>query len=287
LPTASLDGIETRYEVLGDGPPLLMFSPGGFNAVVENWSELGVYKRLGLLERLPERYTCIIFDRRESGRSGGRVERIAWRDYVEQGRALLDHLDIDRAHAMGGCIGCSSATALAVSHPERVSSLVLYSPAGGARYRLGQHDRFVRHLAYVEEEGLDAVVSLARSHDLGFSKDPRIGPWGPVVRTDDAFADAYARLDAQAYKVTVTGMARLLFDRDSVPGVEPEDLLDLPVPTLIVPGEDTSHAPSAAHFLRECLPEAELWNAPVAEQTAETAPARILEFLDAVGARRA
>lgn len=28
MPFATVDGIDTRYEVFGDGPPLLMFSPG-------------------------------------------------------------------------------------------------------------------------------------------------------------------------------------------------------------------------------------------------------------------
>ena len=34
MPTAIVDGIATRYEVAGSGPPLLMFSPGGFNSAL-------------------------------------------------------------------------------------------------------------------------------------------------------------------------------------------------------------------------------------------------------------
>jgi hypothetical protein len=79
------------------------------------------------------------------------------------------------------------------------------------------------------------------------------------------------------------GMARLLFDRDTVPGPEPEDLLGLDVPALIVPGQDASHATSAARYLEECLPRAEYWDVPVAGQTEETAPARVLAFLAAAG----
>jgi hypothetical protein len=29
---AVIDGIETRYEAIGSGPPLQMYAPGGFNA---------------------------------------------------------------------------------------------------------------------------------------------------------------------------------------------------------------------------------------------------------------
>jgi pimeloyl-ACP methyl ester carboxylesterase len=281
MTTALVDGITTRYEVTGSGPALLLFSPGGFDSSLESWRTVGIYKRLGLLERLSERYTCIAFDRRESGRSGGRLERVAWSDYVRQGLGLLDRLGVERAHLMGGCVGCSTVAAVAVEQPDRVLSMVLYSPAGGARYRRKQHARFAAHLVYVEQHGLAAVADLAKDTDKGFSADPRVGPWAAVIRGDARFADAYARADAGRYATMVTGMARLLFDRDTVPGPEPEDLLVLDVPALIVPGQDDSHATSAARYFEECLPRAEYWDVPVADQTADSAPAKILEFLDA------
>src|SRR6202030_1976235 len=107
MPFHTIDGISTRYELLGAGPPLLMFSPGGFNATLDTWSSLGAYARTKPLEHLSRSYTCIIFDRRETGQSGGRVECISWAHYVAQGKGLLDHPEIKRAHLMGGCMGCS------------------------------------------------------------------------------------------------------------------------------------------------------------------------------------
>jgi hypothetical protein len=77
-------------------------------------------------------------------------------------------------------------------------------------------------------------------------------------------------------------MARTLFDRDTAPGAEPEDLLRLDRPVLIVPGEDVSHATSAARYLQECLPLADYWDAPVAAQTEEATATRLLTFLDRV-----
>ena len=282
MPTAVIGGISTRYEVAGSGPPLLMFSPGGFDSTLESWTSVGIYRRLNLLEQLTGRYTCITFDRRESGLSGGCLERVTWEHYVAQGKGLLDHLDIPRAHLMGGCVGCSTVAAFGVRYPETVLSMVLYSPAGGVRYRLKQHARFAQHLAYVNGNGLGAVVALANSHDKGFTHDPRVGPWVSVLRRDPAFADTYAQADPDRYQVLVGGMARLLFDRDTVPGPEPEDLMRLDVPALVVPGQDDSHATSAARYLQECLPRAEYWDVPVPEQTEQTAPARVLQFLDAV-----
>jgi pimeloyl-ACP methyl ester carboxylesterase len=279
MPATTVDGIPTRYEVSGDGPPLLMFSPGGFDSTLENWTRHGIYPRIELMARLRERFTCIAFDRRESGQSGGRLERITWAHWVAQGAGLLDHLGIERARLIGACVGCSTAAAFAVAHPARTAGMVLYSPAGGPRYRMTQNSRFTAHAAFVAAEGLPAVLELARSTTDAFAKDPRVGPWVTVLRTDEAFAKEYAAGDPMAYARMVTGMGRLLFDRDTVCGVEPEDLMALSTPALIVPGQDTSHAPSAARYLQECLSRSEYWDVPVAEQTADNAPARVIEFL--------
>lgn len=279
MPTATCDGIETRYEVLGDGPPLLLFSPGGFDATIENWSSFGIYARLGLLDALGARFACIAFDKRESGRSGGRVEPLTWAAYARQGRDLLDHLGIERAHLLGGCIGCSIALQFAETWPERTDRLVLYSPAGGPRYRKTQVGRLREHAEFASAEGLARVVALAREGDATYARDPRLGPWASVLRRDEGFAAGYADQDAARYEEIVARCLEL-FPGDTVPGPRAERLMELQHPALIAPGNDASHALSAAHYLRECLPKAELWDAPPPEQTAETAPQRVLAFLE-------
>ena len=280
MPSVEIDGIATHYEIMGDGPPLLMFSPGGFDARIEQWSDLGIYTRIKLLDHLPKKYQCILFDRRENGRSGGRVEQITWGHYVTQASGLLDHLKIDRAHLMGGCMGCCPVNTFAVTHPERVISMVHYFPVGGAKYRISGHERFAQHLTFVEEQGLQAVVDLVGSHDLNFSKDPRGGPWGSVIRADQTFATAYAAFDVKTYLKLVSDMVKGMIDRDTSPGAEPEDLIALDTPALIIPGADNFHATSAARYLQECLSGSEYWDKTPDEQVAEGAPARVLTFLD-------
>jgi pimeloyl-ACP methyl ester carboxylesterase len=280
--TAVIDGIPTWYEVIGSGPALLMFSPGGFDATIEKWTTQGVYARIKPLAHLPKKYTCIVFDRRETGQSGGRIERITWAHYVAQGKGLLDYLNMQRAHIMGACMGCCPATAFAIAHPAVTLSLLLYWPVGGARYRINSHLRFAEHLAYVKQNGLVGVVTLARSHTKSFGEDPRGGPWVSVIRRDAAFAEAYTSQDVARYQVLVTGIGHTLFDRDTAPGAEPEDLMRLDIPALIVPGRDTAHTISAARYLEECLPRSEYWNVDPEQQTADNAPARMLEFLDSI-----
>jgi pimeloyl-ACP methyl ester carboxylesterase len=277
--TANIDGISTRYEVLGEGPPILMFSPGGFDATLDKWSTQSVYARIKLLDHLPKTYTCIVFDRRETGQSGGRIERLTWEGYARQGKKLLEHLGFSRAHVIGACMGCCAAAALAAKWPQMIDRLVLYWPVGGANYRIQGHARFNEHAAYVKQHGLAGVVTLAGESDKSFAGDPRGGPWVSVLRRDRAFAEAYAALDPDAYMLLLTVTARTLFDRDTAPGAEPEDLMRLDVPALIVPGRDPAHAISAARYFEECFKRAEYWDVPVEEQTEATAPARILAFL--------
>jgi pimeloyl-ACP methyl ester carboxylesterase len=284
MPTATIDGITTRYEVMGHGPPLLMYAPAGFDATLDKWSTQGIYSKIKLLEHLPKKYTCIVFDRRECGQSGGRVERLTWAHYVAQGVGLLDHLKIERAHIMGGCMGVACASAFGAIHPERVLSLILYWPVGGAKYRLSSHQRFAEHLAFVQQNGLEAVVALVKKDGKAFGADPRGGPWASVIKADADFAATYAKQNVDRYKLIVAASARTLFDRDTAPGAEPEDLMRLDIPALIVPGRDAAHATSAARYLEECLPRAEYWDMAVADQTEEATNRRVLEFLEKAAA---
>jgi pimeloyl-ACP methyl ester carboxylesterase len=171
---------------------------------------------------------------------------------------------------LGGCIGCSIALAFADAWPQRAERLVLYSPAGGPRYRITQHSRFEQHAGFVRAEGLEALVELARTSDRTFAQDPRLGPWASVVTAD---------LDVDDYLAIVADTCSGLFDRDTVPGPAPERLLELEMPVLVVPGHDPSHATSAARYLEECLEGSEYWDVPPEVQTPQTAPPRLIHFL--------
>jgi hypothetical protein len=122
-------------------------------------------------------------------------------------------------------------------------------------------------------------VSLVLAERKTFNADPRGGPWATVIKNDSAFADFYARQKVQNYKSIAAAMCEALFDRDTSPGAEPEELFNVQIPAFIVPGRDASHATSAARYLEECLPKSEYWDIAVADQTEQTVPSRLLEFL--------
>ena len=76
-------------------------------------------------------------------------------------------------------MGCCPVAAFAVAYPQMVASLVLFWPVGGAKYRLSSHQRFAEHLAFVQQNGLAAVVDLVGRDGKPFGSDPRGGPGLP------------------------------------------------------------------------------------------------------------
>ncbi len=66
--------------------------------------------------------------------------------------------------------------------------------------------------------------------------------------------------DVDRYMALSELNARTLFDRDTAAGAEPEELVAMKLPSLIIPGNDPAHRLSAAHYLNELLPQVEFWN---------------------------
>ncbi len=277
MSVAKIDDMEVYYETHGSGPALLMCAPGGFDSTVEKWKTASAWKGMNALEALSSEHTLILYDRRESGRSGGKVDKLSWEVYACQAKGLLDHLQIDSAFVLGGCMGCSVALAFAVFFPASTRGLLLHWPVGGYRWKFNCRERFSRHLAFARENGLSGVLERA-GQGKSFWMDSEAGPWASAIARDDAFASAFASQDVERYLGIVATSGRTLFDRDTATGAEPEEIMGVKVPVLIIPGDDTSHATSGAHYLRECLPHSEFWNVMPPEQTTKANCDRILEF---------
>jgi pimeloyl-ACP methyl ester carboxylesterase len=277
MPNASIDGIDTYYETQGSGSPILMCAPGGFDASIDKWRVASAWTGIDAIKALAAEHTVILYDRRECGQSGGRVERLSWATYTRHGKSLLDHLQIQSAWIMGGCMGCSVGLAFGVHYPEATRGLILHWPVGGYRWKANSQERFMRHYKFAKESGLTGVVERARG-GKSFWQDAEGGPWATLIARDGAFADQFAAQDLEHYLAMIIASGRSLFDRDTAPGAEPEEVLGVKVPSLIIPGDDPSHATSGAHYLRELLPKADFWNVMPPEQTTRKVCERILEF---------
>jgi pimeloyl-ACP methyl ester carboxylesterase len=250
---ASIAGLQINYIVQGSGPPLIMLSPGGFDSNIAGWSTRSVWKDLRPLDTLAGEFKMIAYDRREAGQSGGRVEPHSWRLWAAEAVGLLDHLDIDRAWVIGGCMGVSVAAAMAAYFPGRCLGLLMHWPVGGYRWHAKGHLNFNKHIAFARANGLAAVVARAQKSPA-FWADPESGPWASVLAQDAKFADKYVRQDLEQYLAIVAYSRDTLFDDTMPSGATGEQLMAIKLPTFIMSGDDASHSTSSAHALRELIP---------------------------------
>lgn len=123
---AEVNGTTLYYEARGEGPPVI-FIQGG-NLVQEMWEDQ--------ITEFAREYRVVTYDVRGFGRSGPWGEPFRACDDLA---ALMDHLDIERAHLVGLSLGGRIAVDFALEYPDRVRSLVLAGP-GLTGYDWSQSD---------------------------------------------------------------------------------------------------------------------------------------------------
>jgi 3-oxoadipate enol-lactonase len=150
MPTLTLPHITLHYLEEGRGPPLLWF-PGGNDCAA---------LMLHAHRRLAERMRLICVDPRGQGRSDPRhtPEEYAPECYVEDIRAVLDALGLERAIVGGHSRGGRMSVEFALSYPERVAAVVAAaSPLLGFTPERGR--RFNRYQRVLREHGVDAFLA--------------------------------------------------------------------------------------------------------------------------------
>ena len=130
---ATSGDVQIAYQAFGDGPDLV-WVPGWVSQLDLHWEEPALAR---FLRRLATFARVVVFDRRGLGLS----DRVALEGLptlemrMDDVRAVLDDLKVERAAIFGQGFGSPMALLFAATYPERASSLVLYSPSakGGLR----------------------------------------------------------------------------------------------------------------------------------------------------------
>lgn len=277
---ANINGIDIHYEIKGSGPALLMFAPGGWRSVMSRWTAAGgkeAWKEMDGIEALSAHFTTIAYDRRESGLSGGNIEPLTWDLYVDEAKALLDLAGFKQAYILGCCMGASLACAFAVRHPEACKGLLLHWPVGGYLWQKKGRTFFQRHIDFVKQNGMSAVIARAPKGE-NFWMDPEIGPWGSPAAVYPEFAEQLMAMDLDQY-IRICEQSQDTIFNDTMPsGASGEELMAIQIPALIMSGADTRHTRSSAWALKELLPKSELWNVFPPDQTGENTLAQVLGF---------
>jgi len=140
------DGVRVAFQVIGDGPPLVL-TPGWVSHLELDWQSPTV---VPLLDRLAQRSRVIRYDGRGTGLSDRHVEDLSYHGRVRDIAAVADHLDLDSFTLWGMSQDGPPAIAYAAENPERVKRLILYAT-------------FARPFGVTREALTKALIALIRA----------------------------------------------------------------------------------------------------------------------------
>jgi 3-oxoadipate enol-lactonase len=120
MPFAEVNGIRMYYEAHGQGEAVI-FAHGAGGNHLSWWQQVPHFRQT---------YRCITFDHRGFGLSNDVAGGPGANAFVEDLRALMDHLEIERAHLVAQSMGGGTCMGFAMAYPERVKTLVMADTTG-------------------------------------------------------------------------------------------------------------------------------------------------------------
>lgn len=117
MPKVAVENGEIYYEIHGSGVPVLLVP--GLGGVGGYWGPN--------LPAFSKRYQTVIHDHRGTGQSTRSEMQYSVDQMTADLLALMDALGIEKAHVVGHSTGGAIGQTMAVEHPDRLLSLVIYA----------------------------------------------------------------------------------------------------------------------------------------------------------------
>jgi len=247
----TVNGLEIAYEIIGSGSQTIAITCGGrFSKDAPGLRELG--------EKLAEQgYKVLIWDRINCGESDisfdAETESILNRDALA---ALLRAIDFGPTLLMGGSAGSRVSMMVAAEYPKLVSGLFLMTISGGALGLgfLAAHYHMESALA-AEMGGMEAVANAET--------------WTEQMARNPRNREKMLSQDKDQFVETMKRWADAFFPKSEcpVPGMTPEDMAKIRVPTVIVRSDksDVHHTRETSETVARMIPGGMLVESPWGE----------------------
>lgn len=255
MPVARIRGVDINYEVIGTSGPWLALITGGRRAYAEF---------VPLARKIADAgHRVVLHDRRNTGASqivieGKQAEEEIWTDDVV---ALMEQLGAPQAFYGGASSGARTCMLTCLRHPHAVRALLLMRVTGGdfAAGRLPEmyYGQFIR----AAREGGMAAVCATEQYRERIAAHPANGPY--LMALDPA---EYIRVMSHWLELFVSG------PRSPVMGVTEAQLRSIAVPTLVIPGNDKTHASVSGRAAASLIPGSELFELPIEDQDVALIP---------------
>ena len=255
MATASIRGVNIHYEVVGIDGPWLVLITGGRRAYRE-------FVPLAM-KIAAEGFRVLLHDRRNTGASqividGEQGEEEIWTDDIA---ALIDYLGIGPAFVGGASSGARTSMLTSLRHPESVRALILMRVTGGEFAAGRLPPMYYGQFIDAAREGGMAAVCATEQYRERIAAYPPNGPY-------------LMALDPAHYISVMSNWLRIFESGPVAPvlGVREDQLRSIAVPTLVVPGNDKTHASASGEAAARLIPGAELFALPIEDQNAALIP---------------
>ncbi len=281
MPIANIRGVDIHHEVIGSTGPWLALITGGRRSYAEF---------VPLASRIAERgFRVLLHDRRNTGASQILIEgdeqgeEEIWTDDIA---ALLDHLGATPAFVGGASSGARTSMLTALRHPRVVRALMLMRVTGGPVAAARLPDMYYGQFIRAAREGGMAAVCATEQYRERIAARPA--------------NEAYLREIDPTHYIRVMSHWLAVFERGPrapVLGLTGAQMAAIRVPTIVVPGNDNTHASGNGIACAAAIPGSELHRLPIEDLDVpllsftewaphETELARVFaDFMRRVGAR--
>ena len=258
MPRITVNGASIAYDLFGSGP-LLVWNSGGRQGRSEfNYLIAG---------RLSTHYSVLIWDRRNSAG----VSDVAISDAPSYAHAdsddlheILQELGLGPACLAGGSAGCALSLTMAHRYPKDVKSLLLLSPATDNASEIERiaNARWADLAEAAEQSGMQEALDVSTNawvRQMTGHPQPSDNARAWLGQTVGQRSTNRELVDAMD-PLLFAGMARRWADTMTsstwLGGLTEEEVGDITLPALVVPGDDRVHPRQSGERLAEMLSEA-------------------------------
>ena len=127
--------IDIAYKVFGKGDPIILHN--GASDGMDAWDP-------ALLSSLSSNHTVIVFDSRGIGNTTSGTEPYSIQLLANDTAGLMDALKIQKANVLGYSLGTFTTQQFAISHPDKVSSIILIAGSCGGKDGIPKPAEFIK-----------------------------------------------------------------------------------------------------------------------------------------------
>ena len=242
-------GLKIRYEVIGDQGPWMALTTGGRRPFDEF---LPIAKKIAAHD-----FRVLLHDRRNTGASdllleAHETEEHTWADDLYE---LLKNLNAFPAFISGSSSGARTSMIFAVKYPAVTRGLLLIRPTGGdfAAKRLPDlyYDQFIRA---AKADGMAGVCAT--------------DAYKGRINLNPEHETTLMAMEPQHFIDVMEGLRALFVAGGGLPvmGVSDAELATIKAPTIIIPGNDNTHASINGQIVHERIKGSQLHQLPIQDQ---------------------